>query len=149
MKIEEHLTMTEQPIKTESKLTSVMVAHFAVMITLLGYAIVASNPTARSVNAYYGNLIPASSVFYDGILPYLCIVGIIIIAVFAKKYPFIALLIATSPVVIYTLSSVGWVLGTYGTDNPTNPVAAFTHISVTCLIYAIAWMGANDATRTS
>ena len=131
-----------------SKITPVMVAHFAVMVTLLGYAIATANPTARSINAYYGDLIPASRVLFDTVLPYSCLIGILIIAVFSNKYPYRGVLIASIPVIIYMGCSVGWVLGTYGTDDPTNPIAAVNHVSMVGLIYAIAWMGSYYADRT-
>ena len=134
--------------KKEQRLTPDMLARFAVMITLLGYLIVTLNPTARSINVFYGSLFPATQPFFDVILPIMCIVGIFVVNVFGKHYPYRSIMIGTIPIMVYMAFSTGWVLATLGTENPTNPVAATTHISVCVLIYATAWMGAHYDTRT-
>lgn len=142
--------MTEQQGNNNKvKVTPDMIARFAVMVTLFGYLVVTLNPTGRSINVYWSDLFPFTRVFFDVIMPIMCALGIFIVNVFAKKYPYSAILISTAPIFIYMACSVGWVLATYGTDNPTNPVAAFTHISVVSLIYAIAWMGSYYADITS
>lgn len=118
------------------KLSPDVALRGTLIFCLYGYWVVTNQPTARSINTYWGGYFPVLGTILDALLPIGFVIGIITVVILGRYKPFTAILIGALPQITYMALSVGWWVAEFP---ELNPAAAFTHVSVTLFILISAW----------
>lgn len=115
-----------------NNISSDLLLRAAMVLMLSLYIVVTSQPTARSINTHFIDIVPQSAVFFDTVIPALFFGALFTLAVTPPKRLTVVASLCVIPQALYAAFSALW----WFHEFPNLNHAALTHILVSFILWS-------------